>query len=205
MALSCSRIETRAAGAGNTTRPANPPIWYQQKRGLAVDATRNEVWLPVDGQDVAYEVSSLGRVRSLPRVVKRGTGTYSVSGRILRPFKGDADGHQVISFGKRNRHYVHLLVLEAFVGPRPDGLEGCHNDGDPTNNRASNLRWDTPSSNQLDRVKHGTHHYARRTHCKHGHEYTPENTSWRIRVTGPKTVTRARECMECRRMRNLAA
>ncbi|RUU22663.1 HNH endonuclease [Mesorhizobium sp. M7A.F.Ca.AU.002.06.1.1] len=52
--------------------------------------------------------------------------------------------------------YVHLLVLEAFVGPRPDGLEGCHNDGNPDNNRLDNLRWDTPESNQADRIAHGT-------------------------------------------------
>lgn len=50
---------------------------------------------------------------------------------------------------------VHVLVLEAFVGPRPDGMEGCHNDGDPSNNRLSNLRWDTPLANWSDRRKHG--------------------------------------------------
>ena len=40
----------------------------------------------------------------------------------------------------KRRHYLHHLVLEAFVGPRPTGLICCHNDGDRTNNRLENLR-----------------------------------------------------------------
>lgn len=51
---------------------------------------------------------------------------------------------------------VHRLVLTAFVGPRPAGMQCCHCDGNPLNNRLSNLRWDTPSANQMDRVVHGT-------------------------------------------------
>lgn len=52
--------------------------------------------------------------------------------------------------------YVHRLVLEAFVGPCPFGMEGCHNDGDPTNNNLVNLRWDTHKNNEKDKIKHGT-------------------------------------------------
>ncbi len=51
---------------------------------------------------------------------------------------------------------VHRLILEAFVGPRPGGLECCHWDGNPENNRLDNLRWDTPKSNALDSIRHGT-------------------------------------------------
>lgn len=50
---------------------------------------------------------------------------------------------------------IHLLVLEAFIGPRPERLEGCHNDGNHLNNHISNLRWDTHSANMADRTKHG--------------------------------------------------
>lgn len=57
--------------------------------------------------------------------------------------------------GKSWQPYIHRLVLEAFVGPCPPGLEGCHNDGNPTNNCISNLRWGTPASNAADRIKHG--------------------------------------------------
>lgn len=52
---------------------------------------------------------------------------------------------------------VHRLVLEAFVGPCPLGMECCHNDGDPTNNRLGNLRWDTRKANRADAIRHGTH------------------------------------------------
>lgn len=51
---------------------------------------------------------------------------------------------------------VHHLVLEAFCGPRPPKMFGCHNDGDRTNNRLENLRYDTAQANQLDRDRHGT-------------------------------------------------
>lgn len=50
---------------------------------------------------------------------------------------------------------VHRLVLFAFVGPQPEGMECCHYDGNTTNNRLSNLRWDTPVSNQEDKRRHG--------------------------------------------------
>lgn len=51
---------------------------------------------------------------------------------------------------------VHQLVLEAFVGPRPDGTEACHNNGTRTDNNLANLRWDTRKSNHADKKKHGT-------------------------------------------------
>jgi len=47
-------------------------------------------------------------------------------------------------------------VLESFVGPCPEGMECCHNDGNPSNNFVENLRWDTRSNNQKDRESHGT-------------------------------------------------
>lgn len=51
---------------------------------------------------------------------------------------------------------VHSCVLLAFVGPRPVGMECCHNDGNPENNKLSNLRWDTPKANCHDKKIHGT-------------------------------------------------
>lgn len=162
-----------------------------------------EEWRPVTGHQ-GYEVSNLGRIRSIDRtiVTKRGVAKRR-KGQLLRPFKGDRLNHQVVSFGHRDRHYVHTVVLEAFVGLRPEHCEACHNDGDPLNNCVDNLRWDSPSANQRDRRKHGTHHYASRTQCKWGHEYTPKNTGWRIR-TGPRYVkpSRIRVCLTCVKNRN---
>jgi hypothetical protein len=51
---------------------------------------------------------------------------------------------------------VHLLVLETFAGRRPLGMQACHNDGNSHNNALQNLRWDTPSANHLDKIRHGT-------------------------------------------------
>lgn len=59
--------------------------------------------------------------------------------------------------GKHTRLLVHRLVLEAFVGPCPPGMECCHfPDRNPANNHVENLRWDTHKNNLNDRWKHGT-------------------------------------------------
>src|SRR5699024_6464865 len=71
---------------------------------------------------------------------------------------------------------VHRLVLEAFVGPCPDGMEACHWDDDKTNNHVSNLRWATQSDNMHDRVRNGRHQLASLPHCKRGHEFNEANT-----------------------------
>ena len=52
---------------------------------------------------------------------------------------------------------MHRLVLLTFVGPCPAGREGCHNNGVPTDNRLTNLRWDSRSGNAMDAVRQGTH------------------------------------------------
>ena len=59
--------------------------------------------------------------------------------------------------GDRVCRAVHHLVLLAFVGPCPDGMEGCHRDDDRANNRLANLRWDTPKANAADRERNGKH------------------------------------------------
>lgn len=77
----------------------------------------------------------------------------------LKPRRGPK-GHLHVKFrnGKKVSiaRYVHRLVLEAFVGPCPAGMECCHEDGDPGNNRLTNLRWDTHAGNMQDAVRHGT-------------------------------------------------
>jgi hypothetical protein len=58
--------------------------------------------------------------------------------------------------GKKVNSYVHRMVLTAFVGPCPTGMECCHGDGNRSNNALSNLRWDTRQANAADSIKHGT-------------------------------------------------
>jgi HNH endonuclease len=67
-------------------------------------------------------------------------------------------GIRVPGFDKRKvrTHYVHTLVLEAFIGPCPDGMECLHIDGNPSNCRLDNLRWGTRTENSADSARHGT-------------------------------------------------
>ena len=57
--------------------------------------------------------------------------------------------------GKQVQKRVNRLVLEAWVGPCPEGMEACHNDGNRRNNALSNLRWDTHAANMRDARAHG--------------------------------------------------
>jgi hypothetical protein len=138
-----------------------------------------EMWCGIAGFEDSYEISTLGRVRSLDRVRRRGTGTNSRHGQILKAAHTES-GHLTVSLcspGKQMKRLVHRLMLEAFVGPCPPGLEACHYNDDPADNRLENLRWGTRTENILDAVRNGTHHNASKTHCKRGHEFTPENTA----------------------------
>jgi len=56
----------------------------------------------------------------------------------------------------RRHAHVHTLILEAFVGPRPDGNGAAHNNGKRDDNRLENLRWDTHKNNIADKIRHGT-------------------------------------------------
>lgn len=73
-------------------------------------------------------------------------------------------GHAYVNLGKgtENERSVHRMVLEAFVGPCPEGMEACHGDGNASNNSLSNLRWDTHKSNMDDRNRHGTSNRGQR-------------------------------------------
>lgn len=135
---------------------------------------RIEVWRPVSGYVGIYEVSNLGRVRSVTRVTSTG---HHRRGKVLSP--SSSTGHLFVNLfraGASEKKYVHRLVMGAFVGPLPDGLEVCHNDGDPTNNTTGNLRYDTHSENNRDTVRHGRHPQASKTHCPSGHPYDENNT-----------------------------
>jgi hypothetical protein len=133
-----------------------------------------EIWRPVVGYEGQYEVSDLGRVRSLDRLVvyKRG-GIRLFVGRIRR-HSHIPSGHQIVKLSvnsKSQAWWVHRLVAAAFIGPCPDGLEVCHNNGDPTDNQVQNLRYDTHKANMQDAVRQGRNAHARKTHCPRGHRY----------------------------------
>ena len=106
-----------------------------------------EEWRDVVGFEGIYQVSNFGRIRSVK------------TGKIKEQTVQDNDNRPYLGLWKNNIQKIcrpHKLVMEAFVGIRPQGMECCHNDGNPQNNHLTNLRWDTAKSNQADRVRHGT-------------------------------------------------
>ena len=161
-----------------------------------------ETWVAVPGWDRLYEVSSLGQVRSVPRVVPGGNGSSALRGGCI--LKASNTGRYLVvslsNGARRQTARIHVLVATAFLGPRPDGMNACHNDGNSLNNAASNLRWATQTDNIHDKIRHGTDRFAlKRGACRHGHLFTPENTY--LDSHGSPT------CRTCRRdgMRNRKA
>lgn len=105
-----------------------------------------ETWNPIKGYEELYEVSNLGRVRSLDRVYVRKDGSrYTINGRLMKPFD-TKDGYKSVklrSYGNRKTFRVHRLVAQAFI-PNPDNyMIVNHKDEDRINNRADNLEWCT--------------------------------------------------------------
>lgn len=154
----------------------------------------SETWRPVPGWVGFYEVSDLGQVRSVPRIDSGGNRRRG----LVRRAAPDRKGYlrvQLHRSGSRKSAKVHRLVLEAFVGPCPPDMEGCHGDGDPANNSLINLRWDTASANTFDSVRLGVHPQASKRACPSGHPYSPENT---YVYASPRGWT-ARACRVCKR------
>lgn len=106
-----------------------------------------EQWLDVIGFEGIYQVSNHGQVRSVK------------TGQIKKQTVSKTDKRFYLGLWVNNKQKIvkpHRLVLEAFVGKCPNGMECCHNDGNAFNNHLNNLRWDTPKNNHADKVKHGT-------------------------------------------------
>jgi hypothetical protein len=104
----------------------------------------------VVGYEGYYSVTDDGRVWAHPRVFPRaGTSGQPIRGRGLRPASKES-GHLTVALTVETRsksHAVHLLVAEAFIGPRPEGHHTDHIDRNPKNNCRSNLRYVTPRIN----------------------------------------------------------
>lgn len=111
----------------------------------------HEFWRPVVGFEGFYEVSDLGRVRSVNRTVATHSGALRFyRGKLLKLRPNVVGGHLYVSLKKQGKHFtptVHSLVLAAFVGPRPEGLQCCHGPKGKTCNELNNLSWGTPLKN----------------------------------------------------------
>lgn len=125
------------------------------------DHSSKEIWKDIPEYEGLYQVSNLGRVKSLARWVR--TGRYmtwhQLPERMLK-FGVQPDGYLLVQLckdGEKITCLVHHLVLKGFVGPRPNGKQCRHfPDQNPTNNKLTNLSWGTPKKNVEDKKAKGT-------------------------------------------------
>lgn len=143
-----------------------------------------EKWKPITGYD-RYEVSDQGRIRGPRGVTAGAVGSRGYRQAYLRN-PGQKQGTT------RN---VHVLVAEAFIGPRPPGLQVCHNDGNKNNNTLSNLRYDTPKANWQDfrQAPDNTTHAIGRSECPRGHPLEEPN------LIPSQSIRGWRSCLSCSR------
>lgn len=127
--------------------------WYE--------LTENEIWRDIPNFESEYQASTFGRIRSKTRLVFN-RGNYKqkafyqpIKGRLLKGHRTKL-GHTVVELSGGKRFFIHQLVLLAFVGPCPPGMESRHLNGDSTNDRLDNLAYGTPTQNNHDRIRHGT-------------------------------------------------
>lgn len=142
-----------------------------------------EVWLPVVGLEGVYQVSDLGRVKSLTRTVDCKDGRRrTFQGQILNPTKGTY--YLEVRLAGKNVT-VHSLVAKAFLGPRPAGMVVRHGPGGQLDNRLCNLCYGTFAENQADRRRDGTSNRGER----HGHAKLTEDKvleARRLVAAGPR-------------------
>ena len=120
----------------------------------------NEIWKWVVGYEEYYKVSNYGRIKRVKNInytVKFGVGWRKIrlNREILKTGKGQYPRITLTTKVKRERFNLHIVVLLAFRGPCPDGMESCHKDDDRTNNNINNLYWGTRSNNIYDAIRNG--------------------------------------------------
>lgn len=122
-----------------------------------------EKWKPVFGFEGFYEVSSIGRVKTIARSVwftsKKG-GRFQRLKRAKFVYVGDnGHGYKLVWLNKNNVttvRTVHSLVAVTFIGPYPNKQEVSHKNGIRSDNRLENLEYKTRAANHRDKIKHGT-------------------------------------------------
>lgn len=160
--------------------------------------THQEQWRPVVGYEGLYEVSDLGHVRSLDRTVRSpnrwgGVTEYRRPGRVLAPKHKTVGTHRyaIVTLsrdGVPTTRSVHVLVLEAWVSPRPAGAWGRHGPAGLGDNGRVNLSWGTPAENAQDRIRDGNDAKKNATHCPWGHRLHTPN------LVPDQEVRRCRAC-----------
>ena len=117
-----------------------------------------ELWKDIPGWEGYYQVSDTGGVRSIDRIAQGRHGAHQYKGRTLKQTPA-TKGYLTVKLSRsgipQRGYQVHRLVLSAFVGECPEGLEACHADDVKTNNKLTNLRYDTSKNNTADAIRNG--------------------------------------------------
>lgn len=102
-----------------------------------------EKWKSIEGYEGLYEISTMGRVKSMERKVKNGNGYRIVRERILKPHKHNNGYLQLLIHkeGTIKKYYIHRLVAEAFISNPLNFPEVNHLNEDKTDNRLENLEF----------------------------------------------------------------
>lgn len=140
-----------------------------------------------------YEISDLGRVRTVTRPVNNRLGGKSIRKSIINKLTKDSKGYLTVQICKDNKNTitrVHRMVLETFVGSPPSNHVVDHKDGDKTNNRLKNLEWVTQKENVMRAVERKR---LKDTAAKHKDPFSffprmPDLTSKVEKNTTPKTL-----------------
>jgi hypothetical protein len=142
----------------------------------------SEKWLPVVGHEGTFEVSNLGRVRSVTRTVQYVDGRSRLyESQEIKVSMGPR-GYLIVGLSGKTPT-LHKVVATAFHGQRPEGLCARHLDGNVHNNRADNLAWGTYHQNRLDQQSHGTDAKRNKDVCVRGHLLSHPNLSsyhWKL-------------------------
>ena len=112
-----------------------------------------EEWRPVVTHPGRYEVSSSGQVRAILIAHKRGCLWQHERKQILaQSVGGRVNNYKRVMLHNPQRHaYVHHLMAESFIGPRPPGCEVLHGDDNGFHNWLGNIRYGDEEENRLDR------------------------------------------------------
>lgn len=149
-----------------------------------------EIWKPVVGYEGLYEVSNQGNVRSLDRTVKaKDNSTRILKGKILKQALHTSGYDKFVNLCKNSKSKSRLvshLVVEAFIGPRPEGLVVLHGKRGRLVNTLENLSYGTSSKNNLeDKLRDGTDNRGE----KNGRAKLTKDQVIRIKINREKWTT----------------